>query len=50
MSTTYILLSSEDIADLSDGKEVYCSLDDNKTFALMSEQSFKDTYLKTENA
>lgn len=46
MSMEYILLTTDDIVDLSKGKEVYCSLNDTD-FAIMQEQAFKDAYLGT---
>ena len=52
MSTHYILISDEEIADLVNGKEVYFSVPSSQNgseFAIMLDQAFKDAYLgKTE--
>lgn len=44
MSMTYILLTNEDLVNLSEGKEVFCSMDGSE-FALMSEHAYEDLYL-----
>lgn len=45
MSTTYILLTNEDLLKLCEGKEVFCSLDGTE-FTVMLEHAYEDTYLK----
>ena len=42
---TYILLTNEEIVNLREGKEVYCSVN-GTDFALMLEHAYEDTYLK----
>lgn len=44
MSTRYILLKSEDVANLKAGEEVYCALD-GTDIALMLEDAYKAAYL-----
>lgn len=44
MSTTYILLSKEEVVNLSLGEEIPCSLDE-KEFAIMLEGAYKEKYL-----
>ena len=52
MSTTYILISNEEVADLINGKEVYLSVNPSQNgddFAIMLDQAFRDTYLDSKN-
>lgn len=44
MSTTYILINNDDVANLKAGEEVYISVD-GKDCAIMLEDAYKATYL-----